>query len=104
MAERYSGWYRLAWELKMPLRQCMKRVSHREFLGWLHWLEEQRNVPSRADYYAMQIAARIVGGSIDAQRIEFKPKQPVKETVEQAQAIAIARVGGKVTRAKRSRT
>lgn len=32
-------------------------MTHRQYLGWLSWLEDEWNNPSRADHYAMQAAA-----------------------------------------------
>jgi hypothetical protein len=34
-------------------------MTHRQFLAWTAWLEEQWNQPDRADYYQMQTSAVI---------------------------------------------
>ena len=43
----------------MPLRECMRTHTNRECMAWLRWLEEQKNNPSRSDYYLMRIAAEV---------------------------------------------
>lgn len=43
----------------MPLEQCMREHTHRQFLVWDAWLEEQWNRPDRNDHYLMQIAVTI---------------------------------------------
>lgn len=35
--------------------QAMRTWSYREYLTTLSWLEEEWNVPSRSDYYMMQL-------------------------------------------------
>jgi len=37
----------------------MREHTHREYLAWLQWLENDYDIPSRADHYAMQIAQEI---------------------------------------------
>lgn len=43
----------------MPVSECMKRTTHRQYKAWQIWLDEQWHKPSRADHYAMQIAAEV---------------------------------------------
>lgn len=43
----------------MSLERCMQEHTHRQFLGWDAWLEEQWNRPDRNDHYLMQIAVTI---------------------------------------------
>ena len=40
----------------MPLSECIRRHTHREYVTWLAWLDEQWNQPDRTDHYLMQIA------------------------------------------------
>ena len=40
----------------MPLRRCIAETSHREYLTWMVWLNEEWNNPNRTDHYLMQIA------------------------------------------------
>ena len=35
-------------------------LTHRQYLAWQRWLDEQWNEPSRSDYYAMQVAAAVM--------------------------------------------
>jgi len=37
----------------------MQRITHREYLIWMRYLEEQWEKPSRTDNYLMQIAAEV---------------------------------------------
>jgi len=37
----------------------MQETTHREFLAWIEWLDEEDNRPSRTDNYLMQIAAEV---------------------------------------------
>jgi hypothetical protein len=37
----------------------MQRISHREFLLWCDYLDEEWNTPSRSDHYLMQIAQEV---------------------------------------------
>ena len=34
----------------------MQSMTHREYLTWLAWLEDQWNVPDRTDYYLMPVS------------------------------------------------
>lgn len=43
----------------MPLRKCMKKTSHREYLVWMAWLDRQWDRPSRTDNYLMQVAYQV---------------------------------------------
>ena len=39
----------------MPLYEWMERISHREYLTRLAWLDEQWDKPDRTDHYLMQL-------------------------------------------------
>lgn len=43
----------------MPLRACMEAHTHREYLTWMQYLDNQWNQPSRSDHYLMQLAAEV---------------------------------------------
>ena len=43
----------------MPLRKCRQEHTHREYLTWIAWLDEQWNKPSKTDSYLMQIAMEV---------------------------------------------
>lgn len=43
----------------MPLRACMEAHTHREYLAWTVWLDEQWNVAEPVHYYLMQLAAEV---------------------------------------------
>ena len=82
----------------MPVSECIRRVSYREYLGWMERFKEEWNSPSRTDYYLMQIAMVLLGtkkGKVDDLKIPFKFKSEthhdVTMTAEQATAMAKAR-------------
>lgn len=86
----------------MSLQQCLRRVSHREFLTWMAWMDLDQNRPSRADHYAMQVAAEIRRGnsknprkvSLDHFKIPFqrqRARAARPRTVEEATAASKAR-------------
>lgn len=35
-------------------------MSHRQYLAWQEWLREDRNHPSRSDYYLMRVAREVI--------------------------------------------
>jgi hypothetical protein len=43
----------------MPLGECLRRVTHREYRLWTAWFNRQWDRPSRSDYYLMQIATEV---------------------------------------------
>lgn len=43
----------------MSLDECMQKTTHRVYLAWIDWLDEQFNHPSKSDNYLMQIAQTI---------------------------------------------
>jgi hypothetical protein len=59
----YGPWIDLATGLGMSLRQCMREHTERERDAVLwRWRQKERdawNEPSRADWYAMQVAAEV---------------------------------------------
>lgn len=43
----------------MPLRECMRAHTHREFKVADAWLDEEWYSPSRSDHFLMRIAQRV---------------------------------------------
>lgn len=43
----------------MSLGQCIKSHSHREYLAWMDYFQEEMNVPDRTDHYLMAIACEV---------------------------------------------
>lgn len=92
----------------MPLRECMQKTTHREYLAWMDWLDDQWEKPSRTDNYLMQIALEIRSvlsknpRSIKLQHflLKFLGKEP-ELTPEQATRQAKARWGGVIRGAKK---
>jgi hypothetical protein len=56
---RYAEHFRLAQQLGKHLHELMGwsgPMTHRQFVLWCHWLDYEYNLPSRTDYYLMQVA------------------------------------------------
>ena len=47
----------MAAHLGMPVGECMRRHTQRQYLAQLSWIEEDLSRPSRSDHYLMQVAA-----------------------------------------------
>jgi hypothetical protein len=43
----------------MPISELVRRVSHREFMAWLVWLNNDWNIPDKRDFYLMRIAHEV---------------------------------------------
>lgn len=52
-------WFRIASHLHIPVEELAARITHREFLGWLDYLDWERDFHSKTDYYFAQLAAEI---------------------------------------------
>ena len=71
----------------MPLEECLTRITHRQFLTYRDYFRAQWEEPSRADYYAMQVALGVYNSipvkkparSLDDFRLRFKSDAPVDE-------------------------
>jgi hypothetical protein len=58
-------------------------VTHRQYLAWQEWLDEQWDCPDRTDHYLMSIAAEVRRGNaknprqveVDHLRLKFKTAQ-----------------------------
>ena len=56
-------------------------MTHRQYLLWQAWVDEDLNRPDRHDYYLMQIAC-VFGGDKGSKPSDFKLKfVPVKQAV-----------------------
>ena len=55
----YERNFRLAALLKMSVRECRQKHTHREYNALIAHLDSEWNKPSRSDYYLMQIALEI---------------------------------------------
>lgn len=68
-------------------------LTRRQFRAWREWTAEDLNEPSKADYYAMQIAAEVrrvlskkPGGIKLADfKLVFKPKKPKPPTPQETE-------------------
>ena len=54
------AWFRVASHLHIPVEELAERITHREFLSWLDYLEWQDNYHSKQDYYMAQISTMIM--------------------------------------------
>lgn len=53
---RYYGWLKIASHLHMSVYRCRQEIrTHREYRTWLRFLQDEQNVPSRSDWYLMQL-------------------------------------------------
>ncbi len=76
-------------------------MTHRQFLAWTVWLDEELSRPSRSDMYAMQTAMEIRRANVKNPKkvkfsdfhIRFKKEAPSKLTREQVAAQSKARWG-----------
>lgn len=81
------------------VEEAQERMSHREYLTRLAWLDAQWNAPDRTDHYLMNIACLIlathgVKSSMAEQKIPFtqaKPKRQLTPEQQKAQAVAMAK-------------
>jgi len=70
-------------------------MTHRQFLTWMRWLEEEDNHPSRTDNYLMQIAAevcRVLHRKPETVKLsdfvmKFKRVKPMKTEEEKKKAL-----------------
>jgi hypothetical protein len=53
------AWFRVASHLSIPVEELAERITHREFLNWLEYLEWDYERSSKPDYYLAQIAAEV---------------------------------------------
>ncbi len=85
----------------------MKLISHREYLGWVHWFHVRDAQPTDTHWYLMRVAQAMKGGKLDEFLLPWhRQTKPVQMTDEQVKQRSIARVGGNVTivRGKRDGT
>lgn len=43
----------------MPLSECVKKTTNREYLLWNRWLDEQWDEPDRHDHYIMDLSMQV---------------------------------------------
>jgi len=53
------AWFRVASHLGIPVEELAERITHREFLNWLEFLDWDYDRSSKQDYYLAQIAAEV---------------------------------------------
>ena len=67
----------------MLLQECLEKCSHREFLAWVYFYQEQWKELSLTDYHLLRVSQRIHQGwakhpnkiTMDHQRIEFEGEE-----------------------------
>ncbi len=67
----------------MPLSECMKKTTNREYLVWNQWFTEQLNEPDRHDHYIMDLSMRVASIlnknasklSLDMFKLNFRSKK-----------------------------
>lgn len=91
---RYDGHFRLAHELGKHLHEVLGwngPLTHRQFVLWNLWLDEQLNIPTRDNYYQMQVACETrrmfsknpQGIKIDHFKLKFKREKEQTVTTDQ---------------------
>ncbi len=81
----------------MPLAECLLRLSHREYLTWLSWLQLQDNEPTVDQYYLMQIAQEVRRGyakkpkTVKLEHMKLKFKSSVGTITDPKAAAATAK-------------
>ena len=74
--------------LGIPISELQAKTTSWEFLEWLQIIEEDSNIPSRADFYAMQIAQVVAqvnskkGVTVSIKKFILKFTAPVLHTAE----------------------
>lgn len=68
------------------------KLSHREYLTWLAWTQDEWNQPNRTDYYLMQLTMVLKQKfarnpsifNLNDQRIEFEPEaaRPINQPAD----------------------
>jgi hypothetical protein len=53
------AWFRVASHLCIPVEELAERITHREFVSWLEYLNQEDTVVSKEDFYLAQIAAEV---------------------------------------------
>jgi hypothetical protein len=59
-----DGWLALASHLHLPLTECLRETTYRQYLYWQRWLQRQWNEPDRHDHYLMQIAQVVLQAAV----------------------------------------
>jgi len=57
----------------MTLTDVMEKTSHRQYLLWMEWLDQQWNKPTRTDWYLIQLTAELRRGFTRAKNILLDP-------------------------------
>lgn len=80
-------------------------ITHREFLTWAVYLQQQWNEPNRTDYYLMQISQVIkqvnsrrgATHRLSREQLKFDWGGPPEQTAEEAKHLWAARLGVKLS-------
>lgn len=43
----------------MSLEECISKHTYRQYIAWLEWLDRQWDIPTRIEFYLMQIAMEV---------------------------------------------
>jgi hypothetical protein len=68
-------------------------LTHREFVTWQAWLDEQWNKPSRTDFYLMRIAYYLLSEpphDLNQMKIPFE-KKSIKRRMSKTEATQMAK-------------
>ena len=58
------AWFQVAFHLRLPVAELKDRISYREFIDWLTFLQLEEERQTKQDYYLAQVAAEIRRGHV----------------------------------------
>lgn len=80
----------IAERLGLPVGECLRRVSHREYLGWCEHFRLEWDRPDRGDHYLMKLGQILLvangkkNATMSDVRIDFAAAKPRKKEVTEA--------------------
>ncbi len=86
----------------MPLSECIKNTTDREYVAWSEWLNNQWEEPDRTDLYIMQLTLQVASMlskkkmKLNDFKLEFSSNKSEKQTqasVDTSKAQWLRRVG-----------
>lgn len=98
MTGEVLAWYRVGARLGIPVEEIRSRITRREFLDWLLFLDWEEQRVTKLDHYLAQIAAEVVRAPLvkatDRRRVKrddylvrfVKPTEEQKDKVAKSKA------------------
>ena len=57
-------WFRVASHLRVTVAELSARITYREFIDWLSFLDLEEERQTKLDYYLAQVAAEVRRGNV----------------------------------------